>query len=168
MNIQRKRRTREHVIADLSVNHVERVVLRCGWTVERTRHDYGLDLYLETYNIDGEGENGWVRFQLKATDSLRRSADGTVIPLRLEWRDLLFWLNEAEPVMLLLYDAREDRAYWLYVQEYFRQTQWTTRASAASTMTVRVPADNVLDEASVRLFARFRDELRSAGEEELP
>jgi hypothetical protein len=32
----RKRRTREHVIADLSVNHVERLVLRCGWTVERT------------------------------------------------------------------------------------------------------------------------------------
>ena len=60
MNIQRKRRTREHVIADLSVNHVERVVLRCGWTVERTRHDYGLDLYLETYNIDGEVENGCV------------------------------------------------------------------------------------------------------------
>jgi hypothetical protein len=38
----RKRRTREHVIADLSVNHVERMVLRCGWTVERVRRDYGL------------------------------------------------------------------------------------------------------------------------------
>ena len=32
-----KRRTREHVIADLSVNHVERLVLRSGWTVERKR-----------------------------------------------------------------------------------------------------------------------------------
>ncbi len=28
----RKRRTREHVIADLSVNHVERFILQCGWT----------------------------------------------------------------------------------------------------------------------------------------
>ena len=39
----RKRRTREHVIADLSVNHLERVVLRAGHTVERFRHDYGFD-----------------------------------------------------------------------------------------------------------------------------
>jgi Domain of unknown function (DUF4365) len=67
----RKRRTREHVIADLSVHHVEGFVLRCGWTVERKRHDYGLDLYMQTYNGDGETENGWVWFQLKATDSLR-------------------------------------------------------------------------------------------------
>jgi hypothetical protein len=45
----RKRRTREHVIADLSINHVERLVLRCGWTAERTRYDYGIDLYMQTY-----------------------------------------------------------------------------------------------------------------------
>ena len=86
----RKRRTREHVIADLSVHHVEGFVLRCGWTTERSSHDYGIDLYMETYNADGEVENGRVTFQLKATDSLKRSADGTVIRLRLQWRDLLF------------------------------------------------------------------------------
>src|SRR5262245_34338564 len=63
----RKRRTREHVIADRSVHHVEGFVLRCGWTVERTRHDYGIDLFRETYHVDGEVENGWVSFQLKAT-----------------------------------------------------------------------------------------------------
>ena len=33
-----------HIIADLSVNHVERFVLRCGYTLERTVHDYGVDL----------------------------------------------------------------------------------------------------------------------------
>jgi hypothetical protein len=41
---QRKTRTREHVIADLAVNHVERQVLLCGFTLERIVHDYGLDL----------------------------------------------------------------------------------------------------------------------------
>lgn len=164
----RKRRTREHVIADLSINHVERLVLRCGWTVERSRYDYGIDLYMQTYNADGEAESGWVRFQLKATDSLKRSADGTAIPLRLEWRDLLSWLNDQQPVLLVLYDAQEDKAYWLYVQEYFRQIQWRRRAAAATTVTVHIPADNVLDEAAIRLFARFRDEFRTAGEERLP
>lgn len=164
----RKSRTREHVIADLSVNHVERLVLRCGWTVERTRHDYGLDLIMDTFNANGEVENGRIAFQLKATDARKRSVDGTTIPVRLEWRDLLFWVNEGEPVILILYDAHEDRAYWLYVQEYFRQTQWTARAAATTTVTVHVPADNVLDEAAIRLFGQFRNELRWAGEEDLP
>ena len=51
---RRKRRTREHVIADLSVNHVERVVLRCGWTVQRLNPDYGIDLVMTTYDASGQ------------------------------------------------------------------------------------------------------------------
>ena len=35
----RKRRTREHVIADLSVNHVERQALLCGYAIERWFHE---------------------------------------------------------------------------------------------------------------------------------
>jgi hypothetical protein len=154
----RKRRTREHVIADLSVHHVEGFVLRCGWTVERMRHDYGIDLYMETYNADGEVENGWVRFQSKATDSLKRSADGNVIAVRLQWRDLLFWLNELEPVIVVVYDARDDQAFWLDVQEYFRHQPWGTRAGATTTVTVHVPVSNVLNVAAIRSFAQLRNE----------
>jgi hypothetical protein len=36
---RRKTRTREHVIADLAVNHVERQVLLGGGTVERVARD---------------------------------------------------------------------------------------------------------------------------------
>ena len=155
-----KRRTREHVIADLSVNHVERFILRCGWTVERRRYDYGLDLDMHTYNSRGEVQSGSVLFQLKATDILKKSADGTVIPVRLEWRDVLFWANELDPIILIRYDAEEDRAYWLYVQESFRRVQWPERSGKASTITVHIPAGNVLDEAAIRRFAQFRKERR--------
>ncbi len=154
----RKRRTREHVIADLSVHHVEGFVLRCGWTVERTRYDYGIDLLMRTYAATGEVENGVVGFQLKATDALSRSAGGLSILLRLEWRDLLFWVNEAVPVILVVYDAAEDKAYWLHVQGYFRGQEWAERAKAATTVTVHVPISNVLDEAAIRQIARFRHE----------
>jgi hypothetical protein len=160
MSMMRKRRTREHVIADLSVNHVERAVLRCGWTVERTRFDYGIDLDMKTYSPNGEIENGKVLFQLKATDSLKRSADGMAISIRLEWRDLLFWVNEAAPVVLIIYDAKEDKAYWLYLQDYFRQVRWAERATATTRVTIHVPVDSVLDEAAIRRFARFRDEFQ--------
>ena len=156
----RKRRTREHVIADLSVHHVEGFVLRCGWTVERTRHDYGIDLLMRTYNATGEVENGEIGFQLKATDSLPRSADGRTIPFRLEWRDLLFWVNEAIPIILIVYDAVGERAYWLHVQGYFRGRQWTARTGATARVTIHIPLENVLDGAAVRLFARLRDEAK--------
>jgi hypothetical protein len=158
----KKRRTREHVVADLSVNHVERIVLRCGWTVERTRHDYGIDLYMNTYSPDGQVENGRVLFQLKSTDSLKVSADGSTIPIRLEWRDLLFWLNEPTPIILVQYDAQQERGYWLYVQAYFRGQQWAERIGPATTVTVHIPVGNVLDEAAVRRFAQFPDERQAS------
>ena len=38
------------MIADLSANHVEKQALLCGFSVERVRHDYGIDLILFTYD----------------------------------------------------------------------------------------------------------------------
>ncbi len=156
--MQRKRRTRAHVIADLAVNHVERFVLRCGWTVLRVIHDYGIDLLMDTFDAGGEVENGRVSFQLKATDNLARSADGTAVSIRIEWSNLLFWLNEELPVILILYDAQQDRAFWLYIQEFFRGHRWAERSSAATKVTVHIPVTNEVNEAAVREFARLRDE----------
>ena len=79
-----KRRTREHVIADLSVNHVEHQVLLCGWTAERRIHDYGLDLTVWTYDADGFIEAGEIYVQLKATDHLKLVASGAMIAQRLD------------------------------------------------------------------------------------
>ncbi len=53
-----KTRTREHVIADLSINQVVRQLLLCGCTVERVRHDYGYDLTMTSFNAQGEIEGG--------------------------------------------------------------------------------------------------------------
>lgn len=39
----KKKRPREHIIADLSVNYVKRWVFLCGYSVERIEHDYGFD-----------------------------------------------------------------------------------------------------------------------------
>src|ERR1700730_16142746 len=107
----RKRRTREHVIADLSVNHVEKRVLQCGWSVQRFSPDYGLDLLVTTFNRRGEIENGDIRLQIKATDSVRMASSGAAIAVRVEWRDLVYWLNEPLPVILVTYDAKTDRAW---------------------------------------------------------
>jgi len=59
----KKKRPREHIIADLSVNHVERYVLLCGYSVERVEYDYGFDLVIFTYDANGEIENGQITYR---------------------------------------------------------------------------------------------------------
>ena len=153
----RKRRTREHVIADLSVNYVERHVLLCGYTVEQPRHDYGYDLVLTTYDANGEVESGEIRIQVKATDFLRPRQDGQSFAFRLEMADLRLWLRERPPVILIVYDALREDAYWLYVQAYFQRQPNFDLTSVGQSVTVSVPVANKLNAAAVRRFASFRD-----------
>ena len=100
--LPRKRRTREHVIADLSVNYVERHALVCGFVVERVAHDYGIDLELFTFNRNGEIDEGKVLLQVKASDQLRGSRGQQMFPFRIDRRDLVLWLALASPA-----DARD-------------------------------------------------------------
>jgi hypothetical protein len=154
---RRKQRTREHVIADLSVNYVERYILRCGWVPRRMNPDYGIDLYMETYDEQGQIENEGVWFQLKATDRLVIVDKKHAIPVRMEWRDLLFWLNQRMPVILVVYDAIDDRAWWLHLQEVLRSIKPDNRGRLADTVTLHVPLFNTIDETAIRGFARLRD-----------
>src|SRR5438552_8139828 len=100
----RKKRTRGHIIADLSAHHVEGPILRCGFTAERVVHDYGVDLYMTTYTAQGEVENDVVLFQLKGTDRLLRTPNGSEVVFRLDRADLDWWLAETFPVILVVYD----------------------------------------------------------------
>src|SRR5262245_14675495 len=104
----RKCRTREHVIADLSANYVEKQALLCGFTAERVRLDYGIDLVVRTFNKQGEVENGWLQFQLKATDRIKVLDGGRAVSCRIERADLHHWLNEPTLTVLVLYDAKGD------------------------------------------------------------
>jgi hypothetical protein len=151
------RRTREHVIADLAVNHTERQALLCGFTVERIRADYGIDLLLFSFDSNGEVENGYVSIQVKATESLDWLASEPAAAFRIGRKDLVGWLRQSLPVILVAYDAKEDRAYWVHVQGYFAAQPGFNVFSAAQTITVRVPRQNVLDPAAVRQFVELRD-----------
>lgn len=117
----RKRRTREHVIADLSVNYVERLILECGHACERRRVDYGYDLSLYTFSPLGDVEQGELSIQLKATDHIERyelqQENCYSFPILIE--DYRLWASAVSPVFLVLYDAVRRRAYWVYVQSYF-------------------------------------------------
>jgi len=156
---RRKRRTRAHVIADLSINHVERQALLAGFAVQRIVRDYGIDLFIATFDPSGNVENGEIRIQLKATDTPRWIGGSQFLTVRVDQRDFQHWLMEPMPVILAVYDAPNDTAYWLHVQAYFESGRTTQFDQAGEMFTARVPRMNIVNPAAMRQFAGFRDQI---------
>ncbi|HEX5273248.1 MAG TPA: DUF4365 domain-containing protein [Gemmataceae bacterium] len=157
----RKRRTRQHVIADQSVNHVERFIIDEGHIAQRWGSDYGYDLTLITFDEDGYIEPASVYFQLKASDSLR--AVGTCYVFDLNIRDYNLWMMDEMPVILVLFDAPRRRAYWLAVQQYFQEDAGRQPKSGAKTVRLRVPRRQVVNRRAVAVWRKLKwDALRWA------
>ena len=152
----RKRRTRQHIIADLSANHLERYVLRCGFAVDKTQHDYGLDAIMYTYQINGEIQEGFVNIQLKASDNVKYAKSGSFLSFSVGQAHLESWLAQPFPVVLVIYDAMIDRAYWVYVQRYFAHMTNFSLANIKRRYSIRVPIDQVVEEKAVCKFAEFK------------
>ena len=149
----RKRRTRQHVIADLSVNYAERFLLKVGHAVNRVEQDYGYDLLVSTYDANGEVENGFILLQLKASDKPSYLRTSGAVSFPVAKADLELWTTEVYPVILILYDAQREAAYWLYVQrELSRLDLRTVRASRA----IHIPLSQALDDAAPERFADFK------------
>ena len=162
-----KIRTRQHVVADLSYNFLERKVLQRGHWLDAPRNDYGIDAIMFHHNQRGEAENGEVRFQLKATDNLPSSRDGQWISQRVGIRDLRSWYFEPYPVVIVVYDAVRNRGYWLHVQDYVDRNP-ALMDSEKESATLRIPIRNTLNlhaidrigKLSLETVARFRKRRR--------
>lgn len=147
----RKRRTREHVIADISLNHLEHFVLRAGHVVHRTTFDYGYDLYLYTFNDQGEVEPGYAALQLKATDTPHYLQDHEYLTITIQRRELEQWLEEPLPVFLVVYDAPAAVAYWAHVQDQF----WNRITEVAGdTVTLRLNIEKQIDTLAIHQMRR--------------
>jgi hypothetical protein len=137
-----KRRTREHIIADLSLVHVQFFIATAGFTSEATTKDYGYDLAVNTFDGDGLIEPGSILIQLKASESLKPHSDNTSYSFDLDVRDYNLWIKELNPVFLILFEASSTRAYWLYLQQYAAQSMNRKPRAGAKTVRVKIPRGN--------------------------
>jgi hypothetical protein len=153
-----KQRTREHVIAALSMNFVERLVLKCGYVVQRSNPDYGYDLRLETFDETGYLEAEHVPLQLKATDKIAEYelAKEEAFSFPISMKDYRLWSEEVMPVFLVLYDSVFEEAYWLHIQDY-DQTQ-KPRAEG-DTIRVHIPRKQVLGLQTIRMMRERKQEI---------
>jgi hypothetical protein len=126
-----------------------------GYTVERLIHDYGVDLILSVFTDEGEPEVRLVYIQVKSTDHLKFVRGNRFVTCRIERAHLRAWLLELMPVILIVYDAAGDRAFWLYIQAAFTGLQRFRIVQGSETLTVRIPKEQVLDPEAIRLFRSF-------------
>jgi hypothetical protein len=140
------------VIADQSVNYVERFIIDEGNTAQRVEKDYGYDLMLFTYDEKGYIEPGLTFLQLKAAETLKQA--GSTYVFDLDIRDYHLWVTENSPVFLVLFGAALRRAYWLHVQDYFEKDLSRRPRAWAKSVRVRVPRRQTL---SRRAIAKMRD-----------
>jgi hypothetical protein len=150
----RKRRTRQHVIADQSVNYVERFVIDEGHTAQRLEKDYGYDLILFTYDDRGYTEPGSVFIQLKAAETLQAVGPDCVFDLDI--RDYNLWTKETMPVILILFDASRRRACWLPVQRYFEEDAARRPTKGAKTVRVRVPTRQSVNRRAIAKWRQLK------------
>lgn len=147
---RRKKRTREHVIADQSLAHVQWFIANAGFTSEAVGKDYGYDVTVNTFDENGFIEGGAILIQLKASETLARHADGLHFAFDLDMRDYDLWTEEPNPVFLILYEAATRRAYWLFVQPYLRGPGAPKPRANAKTVRVKVPKINKVRTAFFR------------------
>lgn len=151
---KRKRRPRAHIIAEMGVNFLERQVLRRGHQLRKVPEpEYGTDaLMLHFSPKTREIENGWVEFQIKATDKLRYADAGKSVVCNVEMAHVHYWYWEvAHPFILVLYDASKHSAYWVDVQSYIEASGIDDREN----ITIRIPLKNVLTVAAIDRFRKM-------------
>ena len=152
----RKQRTRQHVIADQSVNHVERFIIDEGHTAQRMEKDYGYDLLLFTYDEQGYTEPGLVWLQLKAAEALQSVEDDYVFDL--DVHDYNLWMLEEFPVVLILFDASRKRAGWLDIHRYFDEDETRRPKKGAKTVRVRIPMRQVVNRRAIAKIRILKEE----------
>ena len=115
-----KRRTREHIIASLSENYVQRLFLERGHTCDRLVSDYGYDFLVATYSTEGYAEGGPMYLQVKATDDIEKFSVGDSFSYTIDIASYNQWREEPVPVYFILFDAQKRRAFWANAQVYLR------------------------------------------------
>jgi Domain of unknown function (DUF4365) len=158
-------RTTEHIIADLSVNYVERLFLEAGHSPMGVPLDYGYDVTVTTHRRGGYVESGIIYLQLKASRRLRRATGKAAYTFSISRKHYALWRDEPMPVFLLRYCRHRNGAYWLYLQPYFRNNPKLFKKPNQKSATIYIPTTNKLDLDTIRYMrARKKEAVRAANQ----
>lgn len=104
-------RSRSHQLEDLSIREFERL-LPGSWVFRRKDKDYGVDLEIEVFDVDGRSTGLMFFVQLKATDDIAKAQSVRMKVDRLEYLASL-----DTPSMIVRYCAPSKTFHWLWLSE---------------------------------------------------
>ncbi len=87
---------------------------------------------------------------------------GQALSCHIERAHLRHGLRESHPVILALYDARADLAYWLLAGRYCEELAGFDLARSGERLTVSIPRSNVLDPQAMKSLAGWKNEKEAA------
>jgi hypothetical protein len=146
----KKRRTRAHIIEGLGLNHIEKHILIAGNVLRRfSGDDYGYDGMIETFHENGEAHNLSFMVQLKSTDVIEQSRQNDGFIVDLSRRDLELWLQSRLPVLLILYDAQKEVAYFTDLQTYFNENRLSLR-NVRKFVRIYLPSQSIFNTTAVQ------------------
>jgi hypothetical protein len=148
----RKKRVRQHIIADMSFHHVAYRIVKHGFTIEAVSSDYGYDGSIVTFNSKGEVENGVIYIQLKATDKIKKGKTAHSAEFRVDKRDLAYWGDEPFPVYFILFDAKSERAYWIYFQKFVQAKKLSAAKMKTKTFAITIDTRQQVDEQTAKAW----------------
>jgi hypothetical protein len=115
------KRTDTHVIADIAVNDVQKIVAECGWASESVYNDYGEDLLVQTsHKQEMDSFKMWI--QVKGTRNLKRfRSKRWGYSLKLSKDHIAKWLRTIDPVIIVLWDVNTKSGLWCLPHKAFEK-----------------------------------------------
>ena len=96
---------------------VEKIVNHMGLIFrEQPIDDYGIDAQIETVK-DGYATGRLIAVQIKSGESYIKVVNDEYIVYHGQLKHYKYWLNHTLPVILVIYDPKEDACYWNEVNE---------------------------------------------------
>lgn len=118
---------------------------------EQPTDDYGIDAQIETF--DREYASGrLIAVQIKSGDSFFNEITDDNIIFRGEKKHYDYWMNHSLPVILVLYNPKNDKCYWKEVNE-------ETAVLTGKNWKIEIPKTNVLDNYAKSQLVRIADNL---------
>ncbi len=81
------------------------------------------------------------KLRVKSIESVEKYllSDGMTISYPIDTKHLSSWLFIPEPVLLVLFDSKTEKAFWIYIQEYILEKLFHENPSWQNQETVNVP-----------------------------
>lgn len=147
-----------------------------NWAIrsQEDQEDYGVDYEIEL-TTPGDKATGFIfKIQPKGTERVARLADGTITFGGLATEKVTYYLRQLRiPILFVVVDLESSKSYWipLHANRQVELAHADALAKSNATMTVHLPAGNVLPETTHALLAavkRMMDALTLAGLKAMP